>query len=175
MSSPTSQTPTPLPSSPPLPPEGAIVDTRLAPPPRTRVRFFRPPRVTVGWIEIYGGIVLALVFAARFIPLARFWPGWGCRFRELTGWPCLSCGMTRSFDWFAQGRFVDALCVNPLGFLLACSGACLALWLVLAPLRPPRVEIVLSPRAQWTLRAFAIAACLLNWAYLLATRALEGA
>lgn len=152
-----------------------VVGTRLISAPRTRLRFVRPARVTVGWPEIYGGLVLALVFTARFVPIARWWPTWGCRFRELTGWPCLSCGMTRSFDWFAQGRFLDALRINPLGFLIACSGALLTLCLAAAPLRPPRPIVDLSPRGQAVLRAMAVAACLLNWAYLLLMTALRGA
>lgn len=157
------------------PSDDHVVGTRLLPSTRTRLSFVRPVRVTVGWPEIYGGIVLALVFAARFVPFARFWPAWGCRFRELTGWPCLSCGMTRCFDWFAQGRFFDALCINPLGFLIACTGVALALCLVAAPFRPPRPSLDLSPRGEAVLRVTAVAACLLNWAYLLLMTALASA
>ena len=152
-----------------------ILATRLAAPPRTRLRFVRPARATAGWPELYGAIALALVFVARFVPLARFWPGWGCKFRELTGWPCFSCGMTRSFDWFAQGRFLDAFVINPAGFCLACGGALLTLSLVLAPLRPPRPVLDVTPRGARALRGAAIALCLLNWGYLLLRTALTGA
>lgn len=144
-----------------------VVDTRLVPPSRTRLRFTRPLQVTIGWPEVYGGIILALVLVARFIPLARWLPTWGCKFRELSGLPCFSCGMTRSFDWFARGRFLDAFLINPMGFLLACTGAILAIYLVAAPLRLPRPLLELTPHGALALRVTAICACLLNWVYLL--------
>ncbi len=161
----------------PLSPQLAepIAATRLVAPARARLRFVRPRSIAVGWPEIYGAIVLALVLAARFVPVARFWPMWGCKFRELTGWPCFSCGMTRSFDWFAQGRWLDSLSVNPLGFLIACTGTALALCLAAAPLRPPRPVVELSPRGCGAMRVAAVAICLLNWAYLLLMTALQSA
>ena len=151
-----------------------IADTRLFLPERTTLTFIRPRRVTLGWVEVCGILVLALVFTARFVPIARFWPGWGCPFRELTGgWPCASCGMTRSFDWFAQGRFADSFFVNPLGFLLALSAAVTAAYACLAPFRPPRPRLFLSPSAAFGARAAAFTALFGNWAYLLIRHALE--
>jgi hypothetical protein len=144
----------------------AIVATHLVSPTRTRLRFVRPRRVTVGWPELYGAIVLAFVFVARFVPLARWIPTWGCKLRDFTGIPCLSCGMTRSFDWFAQGRFLDSLLINPLGFLLACSGVLLTLYFVAAPFRPPRPTLETTPHGAMVLRLCALGACVLNWVYL---------
>ncbi|MFN7135118.1 MAG: DUF2752 domain-containing protein [Myxococcales bacterium] len=90
-----------------------------------------------------GVAALALLLTARFVPIARYWPYWGCPLRKATGLPCLSCGMTRSFDWFMRGRWLDALLVNPLGFTLALLASVAALYLLLAPLRPPRPVLTL--------------------------------
>ncbi len=157
----------------PVPSAEVIVPTRLFQPGRSRLIFIRPRRVTLGWAEVFGFLILGLVFAARFIPAARFLPGWGCPFRELTGgWPCASCGMTRSFDWFAQGRFIDSLVINPLGFFLALTAALTVAYACLAPFRPPRPRLTLSPSATLALRIGGFAALAGNWAYLLIRHAL---
>ena len=41
-----------------------------------------------------------------------------CGWRRMTGWPCLGCGLTRSFTFMAHGRVFDAFQVNLLGPLL---------------------------------------------------------
>ncbi len=129
------------------------------------VRFKRPARPTVGLLEIYGAIGVVLLLVARFVPLARL-PYWGCGLRKLTGYPCLACGMTRSFDWFAQGRLLDSFLVNPLGFLLAVASVVGVVYLVLRPLRLPRLEVELSDRAGFLVRVAAIVLIFANWGYL---------
>jgi hypothetical protein len=76
--------------------------------------------------------------------------------------------MTRSFDWFMQGRILDALLVNPLGFLLAVLSVLGVLYLVLRPLRLPRLEIELSDRASLWVRIAAVVLIFANWGYLVA-------
>jgi len=133
----------------------------------TTLRFARPPKLTLGLFELYGGIGVFLILVARFIPFGRL-PFWGCILRKLTGIPCLTCGMTRSFDWFARGRLLDSLLINPLGFMLALVSALGVLYFVLSPLRLPRLHIELSDRAaNWT-RIATIFIILANWGYLVA-------
>lgn len=131
------------------------------------IRFERPPKPTTGWLEIYGGIGLMLLFTARFVPLSKL-PFWGCALRRTTGIPCLSCGMTRSFDWFLRGRFLDSLLVNPIGFGLALLSVIGAAYLLLRPLRPPRLRVELSERAGLWVRVAAIALLAGNWGYVVA-------
>lgn len=131
------------------------------------IRFERPPRPTTGWLEIYGGIGLLLLFTARFIPLSKL-PFWGCALRKTTGIPCLSCGMTRSFDWFLRGRFLDSLLVNPIGFGLAVLSLVGVAYLLLRPLRPPRLRLELSESAGRWVRVAAIVLLAANWGYLVA-------
>lgn len=132
------------------------------------VRLYRPPRPIFGLLEIYGLIGFALLLTARFVPLARWVPFWGCTLRRRTGVPCLSCGMTRAFDWFMQGRFLDAMAVNPLGFALALLSAIGGLYglLYLLRVRTPRIEVTLSPRAGTAVRWAALLVLAANWGYL---------
>jgi hypothetical protein len=41
-----------------------------------------------------------------------------CLFRNLTGWRCPGCGLTRSFVFLGHGHPIDALRMHPLGPLL---------------------------------------------------------
>lgn len=136
--------------------------------------FSRPAKARFGALEMMGLSGLALLITARFIPLARWMPWWGCPLRETTGLPCLSCGMTRSFDWFMRGRLLDSFSINPLGFLLALSAAIAALYFVLSPLRPPRPQVTLPPRLPLWARLGAGVVIGGNWLYLLARTLLTG-
>ena len=55
---------------------------------------------------------------ARFVPVARL-PFWGCTFREMTGWPCPGCGLTRVADRISHFNFAGAWDANPLGTIAA--------------------------------------------------------
>lgn len=41
-----------------------------------------------------------------------------CFFKNLTGYPCPSCGVTRSVAQLFRGNFLEALYMNPLGLLV---------------------------------------------------------
>ena len=131
------------------------------------VRFERPAKPPIGLPEVYGAIGALLLVTARFVPLARL-PGWGCALRRTTGIPCLSCGMTRSFDWFMQGRFLDSLAINPVGFLLAVGAVIGFAYLVARPLRPPRLVVELTDRQERWVRIGAVALLAVNWGYVIA-------
>lgn len=42
-----------------------------------------------------------------------------CLIKHTTNIPCPSCGSTRSVISLAEGRFIDALLINPLGYLIS--------------------------------------------------------
>lgn len=42
-----------------------------------------------------------------------------CLFRHITGWPCPSCGSTRSILFLLDGQYRAALYANPLGYVSA--------------------------------------------------------
>lgn len=43
---------------------------------------------------------------------------WDCWFKQRLGFPCPTCGMTRSFLLSLQGQFTEAAALNPAGPLL---------------------------------------------------------
>ncbi len=61
-----------------------------------------------------------------------------CGWRRLTGWPCLGCGLTRSFAFMAHGRLADAFRMHPLGPLLFMGVAAQIPWRSFILWRGPR-------------------------------------
>ena len=58
-------------------------------------------------------IVGGLVFLWRFNPAALdFFPR--CPFYALTGYKCPGCGTLRAIHFFLNGRFADAIAMNPI-------------------------------------------------------------
>ena len=113
------------------------------------------------------GLVGLLV--ARFVPVARL-PFWGCAFREMTGWPCPGCGLTRAADRISHLNFAGAWDANPLGtiaavgFLVAIVLSALHLALRM-PL--PSVRLTATERTGgYVLLALAV---LLNWSWVVMT------
>lgn len=91
---------------------------------------------------------------ARWIPVARLIPFWGCGFRKLTGIPCPGCGLTRVADRFAHLNVLGALEANPLGTVAASLFAIAIVYSALHLLfRVPVPELVLDQkewrRARW--------------------------
>ena len=109
------------------------------------------------------GLVGLLV--ARFVPVARL-PFWGCAFREMTGWPCPGCGLTRAADRLSHLNFAGAWDANPLG-TIAAVGFMVAIVLSalhLAFRMPmPSVRLTATERTGgYVLLALAV---LLNWSW----------
>ena len=95
------------------------------------------------------------------------WPR--CLFLAVTGFPCVTCGATRSAIAFLHGDFSSALRWNPLAFVALCGLIAFDLYAVIVLLgRMPRLRIV-----DWTItekkvaRIMVISLVALNWIYLL--------
>jgi len=95
------------------------------------------------------------------------WPR--CAFHELTGLPCVTCGMTRSAIAFFQGHFLVALLWNPLVFAFLCGVTAFDLYaFTVIATRTPRVRIVFHTQTKKKYaRGIVIVALALNWIYLL--------
>jgi hypothetical protein len=123
-------------------------------------------------IEIAVTLVGVMALAALlFLPLgslAALTPG--CRFHDLTGWPCATCGITRGIVALANGDLREALRCNPL--LVAGLLAFLAYAVVAALLwafRLPRPRVALASRsARLAVGLVVLVAILVNWAFLVA-------
>lgn len=109
--------------------------------------------------------------AVSAVLLAPLWPRLlpllpRCAFHRLTGHPCPTCGTTRAALALVHGHVIDAISYNPLIVILGFSfmaGAFIAPFWAQA-----RLPLPVIPRTAWRLlRIAAIAAILVNWAYLL--------
>jgi hypothetical protein len=114
---------------------------------------------------IFGSLAIMALFAARYLPLTDMMPS--CLFKTFTGFPCPTCGTTRSLVHLAKGDLQGSLFMNP---AFALSMILTLLWFLYNTI------IVLFDTSRFTLsltrpefdavRVAALALLLLNWYYL---------
>jgi hypothetical protein len=117
------------------------------------------------WLSVsLSSLGLAAVWFAMGLP----WPR--CVFHDLTGFPCLTCGMTRSAIQFFHGHFLAALRWNPLFTVALCALSAFNSYAFLVLVtRARRLRIARLTHAEKTLlRGSVIALLIVNWIYLLA-------
>jgi hypothetical protein len=127
----------------------------------------RGPRETdheLIWLSVSLG---SLGVAAGWFALGLPWPR--CVFHDLTGLPCVTCGMTRSAIAFFHGHFLYALLWNPLIFAFLCGVTAFDLYaFAVIATHAPRLRIAFqTEREKTSARIIVIAALALNWIYLL--------
>ena len=91
-----------------------------------------------------------------------------CVFHRLTGIPCPACGSFRCAEQFVAGRVREAWLTQPLITILLCLALVYAAysWMVVL-LKLPRLRVAGISRGQrWLLVFLALAAVLVNWAYI---------
>src|SRR5437899_8478393 len=112
------------------------------------------------WLAVSAG---SLTLAAAWFTLGLPWPR--CVFHELTGLPCVTCGMTRCAIQFFHGHFLVALRWNPLIFTLLCGVIAFDLYaFATLTMRVPRLRISFSTqRAKAFVRLSVILVFALNW------------
>lgn len=126
------------------------------------------PNRKFGTLDALGLVGLIGLFVARFIPVAKLIPFWGCAFRTITGWPCPGCGLTRAADHFAHFNLLGALKANPLGTLAAAGFAVAVVWSALHLLfKLPTPDVNLDNKDWDRLRNVAIVLCVLNYAFVI--------
>src|SRR5438094_3615589 len=96
------------------------------------------------WLSVsLGSLCVAVLWFALGLP----WPR--CVFHELTGLPCVTCGMTRSAIAFFHGHFLVALLWNPLVFAFLCGVTAFDLYaFTVIATRAPRVRIVIHTQSK---------------------------
>jgi Protein of unknown function (DUF2752) len=114
-----------------------------------------------------GASLASLGLAAAWLTIGLPWPH--CVFHDLTGLPCVTCGMTRCGFQFFHGHFLAALKWNPLVFTALCGLIAFDLYALLVLVtQAPRLRIhFLTPTAKTFLRISVVSALALNWTYLL--------
>jgi hypothetical protein len=116
------------------------------------------------WLSIS---VVSLGAAATWLAIGLPWPA--CMFHQLTGLPCVTCGMTRCAIQFFHGQLASALKWNPLVFLVLCGVTAYdAYAFTTIAMRAPRLRIHLRTQtAKILVRVSVVCALALNWVYLL--------
>jgi hypothetical protein len=124
------------------------------------------PNRKFGLVDGLGLAGLVGLLVARYIPIAKIIPFWGCMLRETTGWPCLGCGLTRVADRVSHLNFIGAWEANPLGTVAAVLFALMAVVMVLhMAFAMPVPEVRLSPREWGWVRYALPVVILVNYAY----------
>jgi hypothetical protein len=109
--------------------------------------------------------LVSLGMAVAWLTLGLPWPL--CVFHQLTGLPCLTCGMTRCGIEFFHGHLLAALKWNPLVFAVLWGVIAFDLYALAAiTLRRPRLRILFRQAEKKYARGLLVAALALNWFYL---------
>ena len=53
-----------------------------------------------------------------------------CMIKNVTGFPCPSCGTTRAVQLLFKGNFIDSLVMNPFGIFVSSAMLLLPIWIV---------------------------------------------
>lgn len=117
------------------------------------------------WLAVSAG---SIALGAGWLAIGLPWPQ--CPFHAVTGWPCVTCGATRSTIAFLHGDVLSALRWNPLVWAALCGIIVFDLYAAIVLVgRKPRVRIVdWSAGEKKMVRIAAISLLALNWIYLLA-------
>ncbi len=121
---------------------------------------------TLGTIDALGVVGLVGLLIARYVPVARIIPFWGCTFRETTGIPCPGCGLTRVADRVAHFNVLGALHANPLGTVAAVAFAVAVVASAIhLTFGVPLPELQLDAREWKRARYLAVGLFLANYAF----------
>ncbi|WP_224241732.1 DUF2752 domain-containing protein [Hyalangium gracile] len=133
------------------------------------MKFHLPaPNRKPGLVDYLGLTGLVGLLIARYIPVARIIPFWGCMLRETTGWPCLGCGLTRVADRVSHFNIVGAWDANPLGTVAALLFAFLTVVAVLHMVfAMPIPQLELTPREWRWVRIGLTVLVAVNYAYVI--------
>jgi hypothetical protein len=128
---------------------------------RLRVQCLTPGETDRELIWLSASIV-SLGLAAAWLIVGLPWPR--CMFHEITGLPCVTCGMTRCGIQFFHGHFLGALKWNPLVFTALCGLTAFDLYaLATLATRGPRLRICFyTETAKTCVRIAVISALVLN-------------
>jgi hypothetical protein len=124
------------------------------------------PNRTFGVLDVLGLVGLVGLLIARYIPVAKLIPFWGCALRETTGWPCFGCGLTRVADRVSHFNIAGAWDANPLGTVAALFFALMVVVTVLhLVFAMPVPRLHLSPREWHWVRIAGAVLLLVNYAW----------
>src|SRR5438094_8255300 len=112
------------------------------------------------WLSVS---LVSLTLAASWLAIGLPWPR--CMFHEITGLPCVTCGMTRCAIQFFHGNFLAAWKWNPLVFASLCGVIVFdAYAFTVITARAPRVRVLFRDEIERKYaRIIVMAALAINW------------
>ena len=124
----------------------------------------RPLRRVFDERPIFAVMFLGMFGMARWFPFQR--NPYMCSFKQITGYPCFSCGMTRSWIHAVHGRLLEGIQQSPFGSFLFYLALAFTLWTVLRfALRLPSLKFRIARWESAGIWAFFVVALLGNWIY----------
>ncbi len=115
-------------------------------------------------LALTAGPLAALTLRTFGLPPIR------CAFKAFTGWPCATCGATRSLLALAQGHPMESLALHPLVLPAVIAASIAAPYgLTVSSLGWRRLRVTLAARDWWIARAVCVVTVAVVWWYLLAT------
>jgi hypothetical protein len=113
---------------------------------------------------VWGLIITVLLVAIHFLP-----PG-ECIFHQITGYPCLTCGISRAADSFWAGDFGSMFYFNPLIVTFGTGLFLFSLLKLLEYILHLRIRVNLSQRAAVLMRVSVGLSVVANWLFLIASK-----
>lgn len=91
-----------------------------------------------------------------------------CMIKDVTGYPCPSCGTTRAIKLLLQQRWIDSLSMNPFGFIVGLIMVIVPMWIVIDLVLKKETFFKWYKKTETTVRIPLIAVILillvlLNW------------
>ncbi|MFY8065451.1 MAG: DUF2752 domain-containing protein [Flavobacterium sp.] len=91
-----------------------------------------------------------------------------CIIKNVTGYPCPSCGTTRAVTLLLKGRFIESLALNPIGIVVAIIMIIFPIWILIDIIFKKETFYFWYKKAEGTIRkpwlaSILIVLVLLNW------------
>ena len=91
-----------------------------------------------------------------------------CIIKNVTGYPCPSCGTTRAVTLLLKGRFIESLVLNPIGIVVTIIMIIFPIWILIDIIFKKETFYFWYKKAEGTIRkpwlaSILIVLVLLNW------------
>jgi hypothetical protein len=128
----------------------------------------RPLRRQLDERPAFAAVFVVLFGLAAFFPFHR--NPYICSFKQVTGYPCFTCGMTRSWIDHVHGHVLHGLAQSPYGSMLFFLALGFTLWTVARlALRLPSMRFRLSRAENFVVWGGALVLLGVNWVYTVLT------
>ena len=91
-----------------------------------------------------------------------------CIIKNVSGYPCPSCGTTRAVTLLLKGRFIESLVLNPIGIVVAIIMIIFPIWILIDIILKKETFYFWYKKAEGTIKkpwlaSILIVLVLLNW------------